>query len=68
VRGVHFERWFASGAAPPAAAWGPVDRDAALAGTAAALRSLARFVGADEIEIGRVTPAALRAPLRRAVG
>ena len=68
VRGVHFERWFATGAAPPAAAWGAVDRDAGLAGTAAALRSLATFVGADRIEIGRVAPAALARPLRRALG
>jgi len=68
VRGVHFERWFANGGGPPAAAWGPVDRDAALAGTAAALRSLATFVGADRIDLGRVAPARMAAPLRRALG
>jgi len=67
VRGAHFERWFATGGRAPAAAWGVVDRDAALAGTAAALRSLATFVGADDVSVGRVTPAALAAPLRRAV-
>ena len=67
VRHVHFERWFATGAAPPAAAWGPVDRDAALAGTAEALRSLATFVGADRVSLGRVTPTQLAAPLRRAL-
>ncbi len=68
VRGVHFERWFADGGGPPAAAWGSVDRDAALAGTAGALSSLAAFVGADRIELGRVTPSRLAAPLRRALG
>jgi len=65
VKGVHFERWFARGARPPAAAWGALDRDAALAGVADALRSLATFVGADAITLGRVTPTAFRAPLRR---
>jgi hypothetical protein len=68
MRHVHFEPWFAAGGAPPAATWGRVDRDAGLAGTAAALRSLARFVGADEVAIGRVTPGRLAAPLRRALG
>jgi len=68
ARHVHFEPWFAAGGAPPAAAWGRVDRDAALAGTAAALRSLAKFVAADEVVVGRVTPGSLAAPLRRALG
>jgi hypothetical protein len=67
VRHVHFEPWFAAGGVPPAAAWGRVDRDAGLAGTAAALRSLASFVGAAEVVLGRVTPARLAAPLRRAL-
>jgi uncharacterized protein YcaQ len=67
VRHVHFEPWFARGKSPPAAAWGAPDRDAALAGIAEALRSLARFVGAERVTIGKVTPAALAAPLRRAV-
>jgi uncharacterized protein YcaQ len=67
VRRVHFEPWFAGAGAPPAASWGPVDRDAALAGTATALRSLAAFVGADAVAVGRVAPALLAAPLRRAV-
>lgn len=67
VRSVHFEPWFAAGAPPPAASWGPVDRDAALAGTGTALRSLATFVGAGEVVVGRVTPASFAAPLRRAV-
>src|SRR5207247_2153516 len=67
VRSVHFERWFASGAAPPAASWGNVDADAALAGLASALASLAAFVGADRVTLGRVAPARLRAPLARAL-
>jgi uncharacterized protein len=65
IKAVHFERWFARGARPPAVSWGAVDRDAALSGLADAFRSLAAFVGADTVSLGRVTPAALRAPLRR---
>lgn len=67
VRAVHLERWFARGEAPPAASWGALDRDAALAGVAEALRSLATFVGADHVTVGRVYPAAFTAPLRRAL-
>lgn len=67
VRAIHFEPWFADGAAPPAAAWGLVDRDAALAGTAEAMRSLAAFVGADDVRLGKVAPRALRAALSRAL-
>jgi hypothetical protein len=44
-----------------------VDREAAIAGVADAVRSLARFVGADTIALGRVSPQALAAPLRRAI-
>jgi uncharacterized protein YcaQ len=64
VRRVHFEPWFADGGRPPAAAWGAVDRDAALAGLGEALGSLAAFVGARRITLGRVAPAPLKAPLR----
>ena len=39
----------------------------ALAGTAEALRSLATFVGADTIKLGRVSPKHLAAALRRAL-
>jgi uncharacterized protein YcaQ len=67
VRAVHFEPWFAKGAAPPAASWGAVDRDAALLGVGEALRSLAAFVGAEDVTVGRVTPGALGPALRRAV-
>jgi uncharacterized protein YcaQ len=67
VKAVHFEPWFAKGLPPPAASWGSVDRDRALAGIGEALRSLATFVGADEISLGRVTPSALAPALRKAV-
>jgi uncharacterized protein YcaQ len=67
VRAVHFEPWFAKGDAPPAASWGAIDPDAVLAGVAEALRSLATFVGAEHVTLGRVTPAALAPALRRAV-
>ncbi len=66
VRHVHFEPWFAAGAAAPAAGGG-VDQDEALAGLAAALRSLAAFVGGDELMLRRVTPRRLRPPLARAL-
>jgi len=39
----------------------------ALAGVAEALGSLAEFVGATEVTLARVTPARLRAPLRKAL-
>jgi uncharacterized protein YcaQ len=65
VKAVHFEPWFAKGDRPPAVSWGAIDRDAALAGVAEALRSLAAFVGAEEVTIGSVTPAALGRALRR---
>jgi hypothetical protein len=68
VRGVHFERWFATGGVPPAATWGAVEQDAALAGVADALWSLARFTGADHVDLGRVVPRRLGAPLGRALG
>jgi uncharacterized protein YcaQ len=68
VKAVHFEPWFAKGLPPPAASWGAVDRDRALAGVGDALRSLAAFVGADEVSVGQVTPSALAPALRRAVG
>src|SRR5262249_31410895 len=56
VRGVHFEPWFARGERSPAAEWGPLDRDAALAGVADSLKSLAAFTGADPVSLGPVTP------------
>jgi uncharacterized protein YcaQ len=67
VRSVHFERWFATGGVPPAAAWGAVEQDQALVGVAEALWSLARFTGADDVDLGRVVPGRLRGPLGRAL-
>ena len=67
VRAVHFEPWFAKGDRPPAASWGAIDPGAALVGVGEALRSLATFVGAEDVTLGRVTPAALAPALRRAV-
>ena len=67
VRSVHFEPWLAKGSPPPAAAWGAVGREAALAGLAESLGSLATFVGATGIPLGRVAPARLKAPLARAL-
>ena len=67
VKTIAFEPWFAAGAPPPAACWGAIDRDAALAGLAEALRSLARFTGADRVTVARTSPARLAAPLRREV-
>lgn len=67
VKSVHFEEWFAKGKAPPAASWGVVDRDRALAGVAEGLRSLATFVGADDITVGRVVPGPLASPLHHQI-
>src|SRR5262249_59398813 len=64
---VHFERWFATGGDPPAVAWRAIEQDAALAGVAEAIRSLARFAGADHVDLGRVVPRRLRSPLARAL-
>ena len=64
VRHVHFEPWFRRGGAPPAGA-GRLDQEAALAGLGEALGSLATFVDAADVTLGRVTPSRLRAPLAR---
>jgi hypothetical protein len=66
VRSLHLEPWFAAGEAPPNGAR-PLERDAAFAGIAGALRSLAEFVGADDVDLGRVAPARWRAPIARAL-
>jgi uncharacterized protein YcaQ len=65
VRHVHFERWFATGGEPPAASWGAIEQDEALASVADALWSLAVFTGADRVSLGRVVPGRLRPPLVR---
>ncbi len=67
ARHVHFEPWLAKGEAPPRPHWGAVDRDAALAGLAGALRSLARHVGCADVKLGRVTPLKLRPAMARAL-
>jgi uncharacterized protein YcaQ len=64
VRHVHFEEWF-SRATPPPVGEIRIDHDAALAGLAEAITSLATFVGAAHIRLARVTPHRLRAPLAR---
>ena len=68
VKTIRFEPWFAAGQAPPAAAWGRLEVGAALVGLTEALRSLARFAGADRVTVARVSPAKLLAPLRRELG
>jgi uncharacterized protein YcaQ len=66
IRHVHLEPWFAGGT--PAPVRGErVDQEAGLAGLADAFRSLAAFVGADGVDVRRVTPSRLLAPLARAV-
>ena len=67
ARHAHFEPWFAAGAPPPLAGWGPVGQDAVLAGLAGALSSLARHVGVTGVKLGKVTPSRLKAPLARAL-
>jgi hypothetical protein len=69
VRSVHFERWFADGAVPPASAWHrrAAEVEPALAGLADAVRSLAAFVGTDRVSLGRVAPVRLKPPLARAL-
>ncbi|MBI3636852.1 MAG: YcaQ family DNA glycosylase [Candidatus Rokubacteria bacterium] len=66
IRHVHFEPWFADGAAPPMGGE-RVDQDAAAAGLVDALGSLAVFVGGDEIVLRRVTPHRMKSPLARAL-
>jgi hypothetical protein len=67
VKRVHFEPWFARAEAPPAAAWGSLDRDASLAGVADAIHSLSKFVGAERVTLAQVSPARLSGVLLRAL-
>ncbi|HEY3354328.1 MAG TPA: crosslink repair DNA glycosylase YcaQ family protein [Polyangia bacterium] len=67
VRHAHFEPWAAAGAPPPLDRDAPLDLDGLLAGLADTLRSLAVFVGAAEVRLGRVTPTRLARPLTRAL-
>jgi hypothetical protein len=64
IPSVHFERWFARGTTTPTGS-ASLDRDEALAGLADALASLARFVAADQVTLGRVAPLRFRAALAR---
>jgi uncharacterized protein YcaQ len=64
VRHVHLEPWVAGGQPPPRGGE-IVDLDGALDGVTAALKSLATFVGADQLVFRRVTPARLRSTLAR---
>ena len=66
VRHAHFEPWFAAGRSSPASET-HLDQEAAIAGLGDALRSLAAFVGADAVEVRRVTPSRLRSLLKRQV-
>jgi len=65
LKSVHFEPWFAAKKTPPGPLKAKLDRADALAGTAEAIASLAQFVGADAITVGRVFPASLGPVLRR---
>ncbi|HEY6194806.1 MAG TPA: crosslink repair DNA glycosylase YcaQ family protein [Candidatus Eisenbacteria bacterium] len=65
ARHAHFEPWFAAGKPAPGVRWSDLDRDAALAGLAGALHSLARHVGVAGVKLERVTPGRFKVPLRR---
>jgi len=67
LKSVHFEPWFATSRGAPGPLAGRRDRDAGIAGLADAAASLARFVGADTISVGRVYPSSLGAAVRRAL-
>jgi uncharacterized protein YcaQ len=64
---VHFEPWFAAGRPAPGVHWGTLDRDLVFAGLADALRSLSTHVGVETVELSRVSPARLRAPVAKAL-
>jgi uncharacterized protein YcaQ len=64
VRHVHFEPWFATRLRPPTGE-PALDQDAALAGLAETVGSLAVFVDGQDVTLGPVTPRRLRAPLAR---
>jgi uncharacterized protein YcaQ len=66
VRHVHVEPWVAGGTAAPITGE-PLREDDVLAGVGEALSSLATFVGAEAVALGRVTPPRLRAPLAAVV-
>ena len=67
LKHVHVEPWFAAGEAAPAACWGTIDREAAIAGLAEAARSLAAHVGCTRVTVKRVTPGAMKAGVAEAI-
>lgn len=67
IRAVHFEPWFAKGAAPPIAEWTAPDRSATLERVGEAARSLATFTGTRAVKVGRVTPASMARSTRAAL-
>lgn len=68
LRHVRFEPWFVAEQPPPRASWGAVTHARGVAGLAAAARSLALFTGAVRLDVGRVTPVAMRAAVDQAIG
>jgi hypothetical protein len=66
VRHASFEPWFAKGAASPSRGV-RLDVAEAMAGLADAFASLAKFVGADEVTLDRVTPGRLKPALARKI-
>jgi uncharacterized protein YcaQ len=68
VKHVHFEPWFADRAAPPVVRWGTFDHAGAMTGLGDALKALGSFVGAERIELRRVTPSRLAPDVKRALG
>ena len=66
VRHVHFEPWVAAGEPAPVSGQKLAHEDV-LAGVGEALSSLATFVGAEAVKLGRVTPHRLRASLAAVV-
>jgi uncharacterized protein len=67
VKHVHFEDGFTAGGGGSAGGRRRVALEPALAGVGGALASLAAFVGAGCVTLGRVSPAGLAKPLQRAV-
>ncbi|MGH7860015.1 MAG: hypothetical protein ACREQY_22025 [Candidatus Binatia bacterium] len=63
MRHAHFEPWFAE-ARPSPRLGARIDLDRALSGLRETLDSLARFVGAGDVAVGRVTPRRLRPSVR----
>ena len=66
VRHVHFEPWVGAGHPAPVSEQ-TLAHEEVLAGVGDALSSLATFVGAETVVLGRVTPQRLRAPLAAVV-